>query len=164
MRWRLIGCRGQEVGRFRRRLSVVWWEVRRGSGIRVRRLRRSHRGIITAFVARRTGRIRVVTRVVSGNTAMIRSISCIRPNLVRARFLHHEAGTSSAAAYADASAVCAAAATSGHWSTGGYTYLQMARRYPYPCRPCGDNDGGAKAATGRRRRVVRVRWLRRRRA
>ena len=79
MRWRLVGSRWQEVWRFRRGLGMVRWEVRCRGRIRVRWFRRSHRTEITAFVARRTGCIRLVARVISGNTAVVRLISCIRP-------------------------------------------------------------------------------------
>jgi len=79
-------------------------------------------------------------------------------HLVRASFLHRAVGTLSAAVYAGTSVV--AAATRAHWSTEGYTYLQMARRYQYPCRLCGD----AKAACARRHRAVRARWLHQRHA
>ena len=79
MRWGLVGCRWQEVWRFWRGLGVVWWEIWRGSGVRVRRFGRSHRTEIATLVACRTGCIRMMARVISSNTVMIRSISCDCP-------------------------------------------------------------------------------------
>lgn len=79
-RWRLVGCRWQEVWCFRRGLCVVWWVIRRSDGVRVRWFGRSHHADTTTFVACRAGCIRMRC-IISGDTAVIRSVSCVRPIL-----------------------------------------------------------------------------------